>query len=217
MAELKRLAAGASSRDIMRLFRLMADSQEQILRSPYPDLLLEMAVVRMASLAAVIDADELLRAIGSAAPPASGSPPASGGGGSSGRGAAKPEAAANPQSSGARRLRVEGEVKADAPLRDEIQDDSPRELPELRDFIRGRRAALAGFMEQGAGLALDGDLLTVTRAQRHLRSLPERQQDGDCGARQRASWARDSSRAVGQRRGDGSAPAALRCRSRATA
>ncbi len=162
VAELKRLAAGASARDIMRLFRLMADSQEQILRSPYPDLLLEMAVVRMASLAAVIDADELLRAIGSSAPPASGSPPAASGGGSADRGAAKPEPASNPQSSGARRLRVEGEVKADAPLRNEIQDDSPRELPELRDFIRGRRAALAGFMEQGAGLVLDGDILTVT-------------------------------------------------------
>ncbi len=161
VAELKRLAAGASARDIMRLFRLMADSQEQILRSPYPDLLLEMAVVRMASLAAVIDADELLRAIGSA-PPASGTPPAASSGGSGGRGAGKPEPASNPQSSGARRLRVEGEVKADAPLRNETQDDSPRELPELRDFIRSRRAALAGFMEQGAGLALDGDLLTVT-------------------------------------------------------
>ncbi len=162
VTELKRLAAGASSRDIMRLFRLMADSQEQILRSPYPDLLLEMAVVRMASLAAVIDADELLRAIGSAAPPASGTPPAPSGGGSSSRGAAKPEGASKEQSSGARRLRVEGEVKADAPLRHEVQDDSPRELPELRDFIRSRRAALAGFMEQGAGLVLDGDLLTVT-------------------------------------------------------
>jgi len=161
-AELKRLAAGASSRDIMRLFHLMADSQEQILRSPYPDLLLEMAVVRMASLAAVIDADELLRAIGSAAPPAPGSPPGSSGGGSSGRGAAQLEAGSNPQASGARRLRVEGEVKADAPLRNEIRSDSLRELPELRDFIRGRRAALAGFMEQGAGLAIDGDLLTVT-------------------------------------------------------
>ena len=160
VAELKRLAAGASARDIMRLFRLMADSQEQILKSPYPDLLLEMAVVRMASLAAVIDADELLRAIGST--PASGTPPASSGGGSGGRGAAKPEPAPSPQSSGARRLRVEGEVKADAPLRSESHDDGPRELPELRDFIRGRRAALAGFMEQGAGLALDGDILTVT-------------------------------------------------------
>ncbi|MGA7618629.1 DNA polymerase III subunit gamma/tau [Candidatus Binatus sp.] len=159
VSELKRLAAGASSRDIMRLFRLMADSQEQILRSPYPDLLLEMAVVRMASLAAVIDADELLRAIGST--PASGTPPASSGGGSGSRGAAKPEPAPSPQSSGARRLRVEGEVKADAPLRSESHDDGPRELPELRDFIRGRRAALAGFMEQGAGLVLDGDLLTV--------------------------------------------------------
>jgi DNA polymerase III subunit gamma/tau len=158
VTELKRLAAGASARDIMRLFRLMADSQEQILKSPYPDLLLEMAVVRMASLAAVIDADELLRAIGST--PASGTPPS--GGGSGGRGAAKPEPAPSPQSSGARRLRVEGEVKADAPLRNESHDDGPRELPELRDFIRGRRAALAGFMEQGAGLILDGDILTVT-------------------------------------------------------
>ncbi len=125
VAELKRLAAGASSRDIMRLFRLMADSQEQILRSPYPDLLLEMAVVRMASLAAVVDADELLRAIGSATPPASGTPPASSGGGSGGRGGAKPEPApaSSTQASGARRLRVEGEVKADAPLRSEHPDE----------------------------------------------------------------------------------------------
>ena len=47
----------------MRLFRLMADSQEQLISSPYPDLLLEMAVIRMATLAPVLDADELLRAI----------------------------------------------------------------------------------------------------------------------------------------------------------
>jgi DNA polymerase III subunit gamma/tau len=166
VTELKRLAAAPSSRDLMRLFHLMADSQEQILRSPYPDLLLEMAVVRMASLAAVIDADELLRAIGATAAPSGGTPSAPSGGGSSSRAAVKAEPAPAPQSSGARRLRVEGEVKAGAPLRQErpldTEGDSPRELPELRDFIRGRRAALAGFMEQGAGLALDGDILTVT-------------------------------------------------------
>jgi DNA polymerase III subunit gamma/tau len=160
VAELKRLAAGASSRDIMRLFHLMADSQEQILKSPYPDLLLEMAVVRMASLAAVVDADELLRAIGST-PPAASTPPASSGGGSGGR-PARPEPTPAPQSSGARRMRVEGEVKADAPLRSESLEDGARDLPELRDFIRGRRAALSGFMEQGAGLMLAGDILTVT-------------------------------------------------------
>src|SRR5665213_1252613 len=60
-AELTRLAGTASNRDIMRLFRLMADAQEQLIRSPYPDLLLEMVVIRMATLAPVIDADELLR------------------------------------------------------------------------------------------------------------------------------------------------------------
>ena len=36
VAELKRLAAGASARDIMRLFRLMAESQEQICARPTP-------------------------------------------------------------------------------------------------------------------------------------------------------------------------------------
>jgi P4 family phage/plasmid primase-like protien len=35
------------------------------------------------------------------------------------------------------------------------------ELRELRDFIRGRRAALYGFLEQGAELALNGDVLTI--------------------------------------------------------
>ncbi len=56
------------------------------MRSPYPDLMLEMAVVRMASLAAVIDADELMRAIGASGSAAgvgnstSGKPPGGGGG-----------------------------------------------------------------------------------------------------------------------------------------
>jgi len=35
------------------------------------------------------------------------------------------------------------------------------DLPELREHIRARRAALAGFMEQGAALALDGEVLRV--------------------------------------------------------
>jgi primase-polymerase (primpol)-like protein len=35
------------------------------------------------------------------------------------------------------------------------------DLPELRAHIRARRGALAGFMEQGAWLALEGDLLRV--------------------------------------------------------
>ena len=39
--------------------------------------------------------------------------------------------------------------------------DEPADLPELREHIRARRAALAGFMEQGCDLALEGDLLRV--------------------------------------------------------
>ncbi|HUA35539.1 MAG TPA: DNA polymerase III subunit gamma/tau [Candidatus Binataceae bacterium] len=166
VTELKRIAAKLSSRDVMRLFRLLADTQEQVIKSPYPDLLLEMAVVRMASLAPVVDADELMRMLEKGAPTSSGGTPSSSGGS---RPLSMP--AAPPPPAGTRKLRVEGEVKADAPLRPAPQAPPPppvtsgeRELPELRDFIRSKRAALAGFMEQGAALALspEGDLLTVT-------------------------------------------------------
>ena len=135
-AELKRLAATASNRDLMRLFRLMADAQEQLIRSPYPDLLLEMAVIRMAALAPVIDADELLRAIGSGGAggsakgdagggntqgPAPHSPPVAGSTGSlSGAVKAAPTSALTESvlaPAPARRMKVEGEVKAEAPAR----------------------------------------------------------------------------------------------------
>ena len=189
-AELKRLAQPASSRDVMRLFRLMATAQEEVIRSPYPDLLLEMAVIRMATLAPVLDADELLRAIDGAgaagaaggppaapATPAMSAPPVPGAPSASLAGAAKaaPASESAPPTAGARRIRVEGEVKADAPRRTEPShgieasrapetsrpSEIPRDLPELRDFIRSRRAALFGFMEQGAGLELNGDILIV--------------------------------------------------------
>jgi len=186
--ELRRIAERPSARDLMRLFKLMADAQEQIMRSPYPDLLLEMIVVRMATLAPVMDADELLRVLGGTggtpAPPGA----ASGGGAGSGtRASARvpdPAPQPPPPATGTRRLRVEGEVKAGAPLRAMPPPSaaaSPAapgpgaaptagavpsglaggDLPELREHIRARRAALAGFMEQGAALALEGEVLRV--------------------------------------------------------
>src|SRR6202050_4305152 len=170
--ELKRLAARASNRDVMRLFRLMAEEQEELLRSPYPDLLMEMAVIRMAALAPVMDADELIRAIGKGG---------SGSGGASASGDSTRSATAEVGST--RRMKVEGEVNAHAPVRPPApspiaaparsslpsaigqgginQGPLKPDLPELRDFIRTRRAALAGFMEQGAALALSDDVLTV--------------------------------------------------------
>jgi DNA polymerase-3 subunit gamma/tau len=183
--ELKRLAERTSNRDVMRLFRLMAEAQEELLKSPYPDLLMEMAVVRMAALAPVMDADELLRAIGNGGG-GSVSSSSSGGAPSSGASGSVPT----------RRMKVEGEVNATAPVRASVpspaapstsaaparqaapitapvrpaapigaglaQGSTASDLPELRAFIRARRAALAGFMEQGAALALTDDVLSVS-------------------------------------------------------
>jgi len=177
-ATLRKLAQAPSMRDLMRLFRLMAQAQEEVLRSPYADLLLEMAVVRMATLAPVIDGEELARAVKALG----GTPPASGGGPVSGpRPASMPSQPASSPAS-ARRLKVEGEVKADAPLRKSTRNEEPRpdtpadpgrssspddsangggDLPGLRSYIRQKKAALAGFMELGAGLELNGDILKV--------------------------------------------------------
>ena len=159
--ELRRIAANPSSRDLMRLFRLMAEAQEEIISSPYPDLLIEMAVVRMASLVPVLDADELLRAIGAAGSAPAGGAPSSGGG-------EGPRSAPGETPAGARRLPVRGEVKADAPLLAPVPAPSSgpaaaiaSDLPAFRDHIRSRRAALAGFMEQGALLGFENNTLTV--------------------------------------------------------
>ena len=177
-SELKRLAERASNRDVMRLFRLMAEAQEELLKSPYPDLLMEMAVIRMAALAPVMDADELLRAIGNG-----------GGGTASSSGSGGGAAASGATSVPTRKMKVEGEVNATAPVRASsppptstptpisapppirtstpaatavAQEPMKPDLPELRDFIRARRAALAGFMEQGASLTLSDDVLNVS-------------------------------------------------------
>ncbi|MBV8773674.1 MAG: DNA polymerase III subunit gamma/tau [Deltaproteobacteria bacterium] len=209
--ELERLATRPSARDLMRLFHLMAEAQEQLTRSAYPDLMLEMTIIRMATLAPVLDADELMRAIGAAK--GNGGNSGSDGSGMRTAGSAtgaggqpvstrsprsmEPTAAnSSPRSSeesssnvfegnsaAARRIRFEGDVNADAPRRMTAPSPSAPEsalvgtageLPDLRDFIRSRRAALAGFMEQGASLKLNGDLLTVTpRSDIYVRYLTD--------------------------------------------
>ncbi len=124
-------------RDLMRLFRLMAQTQEEVLRSPYADLLLEMAVVRMATLAPVIDGEELARAVKALG----GAPPAVGWrSGCGGRAGASIPFEPAPPAAPARRLKVEGEVKADAPLRK-----------------AARRGAAAGHPAESARPAPPGD------------------------------------------------------------
>ncbi len=175
-SEIRRLAESASSRDLMRLFRLMAEAQEEVLRTPYPDLVVEMAIVRMATLAPVIDADELMRAIGAAE-----SAPVSGSGG------------APPVGTATRRLRVEGEVKAQAP-RKAAEADLARQasaasgvgtgaaVAEVAPGRRPARAARAYPLAAGRARGLHGTgRVALARrrysarcaAQRYLRALSQ--------------------------------------------
>jgi hypothetical protein len=76
----------------------------------------------------------------------------------------------------------EGEVKAAAPLRSPGTSSGPAaavasDLPAFRDHIRSRRAALAGFMEQGALLAFENGTLTVSpRNDIYVRYLADNRQ-----------------------------------------
>jgi hypothetical protein len=189
----------------------MAEAQEQLARSSYPDLMLEMTMIRMATLTPVLDADELMRAIGSAGGDSTssesvetGSRPFTSSRTVDAQPAASrkassvqqmvPESSVQPNdtfsSSPAesdpapvRRIRFEGDVKADAPRRgagpfasapEPAAITSCGELPDLRDFIRSRRAALAGFMEQGASLRIEGELLMVSpRSDIYVRYLTD--------------------------------------------
>src|SRR5579883_2264114 len=196
-AALRQLATKAGLRDLMRLFHLMAEAQEQLMRSPFADLILEMTVVRMASLAPVMDADELLKAIAAGggsggSTPSGGSPTKPLRKGLADAGSPPPtstttatsdstEKTASAPATGPLRAAFETvsaglpKTTTRIPLRGELKVDraSPEpalsepsnvvpDLPDLREFIRSRRAALAGFMEQGAVLRLDDASLTVT-------------------------------------------------------
>ncbi|MGH7780736.1 MAG: DNA polymerase III subunit gamma/tau [Candidatus Binataceae bacterium] len=188
--ELRRLAARTSNRDLMRLFRLMATTQEELIKSPYPDLLLEMAIVRMASLVPIVDMDDLLGAL-AAGGGASSSGSSSSSSSSSGSSGGESRTPANPSdagpAAGSRKLKVEGEVKASAPIRTVSPSAgitplpgalgasaAGREMPELREHIKARRAALAGFMEQGAALSIERDVLSIApRSDIYVRYLAD--------------------------------------------
>ena len=217
-ATLRKLAQAPSMRDLMRLFRLMAQAQEEVLRSPYADLLLEMAVVRMATLAPVIDGDELARAVKALG----GTPPASGGGPVSGpRPASMPPQPASAPAP-ARRLKIEGEVKADAPLRKSTRNEEPRpdtaadpgrssssddsangggDLPDLRELHPPEEGGAGGLHGVGSGPGTQRRYPGSRSAQRHLRALSQRQQRIDCRTRLRTLRAADQSRAGATRAG----------------
>ncbi len=140
---------------------------------------------RMATIAPVIDADELLRAIGAAGSRrrtrGRGGPPlrrrrrhAT----TEGRGRGQGAGPAAPRRSMQRRWCQRRRATRERRRRPESHPPTLRrraDIPELRDYIRRRRAALAGFMEQGAALSIDGDIATRHAAQRYIRALSQRQ------------------------------------------
>ncbi len=62
-AQLAKQAQSVQAEELDRAFRLLLDTEAEIARVPYPKLVLDMAVLKLATLAPVVPGDELLRRI----------------------------------------------------------------------------------------------------------------------------------------------------------
>ncbi|MEW6271831.1 MAG: DNA polymerase III subunit gamma/tau [Thermodesulfobacteriota bacterium] len=84
--ELEAAQRGVPAADLQRWFQVLLDGLEEISKSPYPRLVLEMAVVHMATLAPLVPLDELVARLEALEH----------GGGDDGRGGGRPQRGATP-------------------------------------------------------------------------------------------------------------------------
>ena len=162
VAELRALAARSDVARLRRMFRALVKEQEDLAWAPQPFAVLEMALVRLATLpagdevAALLSRLEALEARLRGAGPAGSPPPAASGPGSR----ARPRAARRRR---ARRPRP----RSAAPLAGAA---APRSLPPAVVFDRLR--AFAGKQDPGLFAALDGGRLVRIEASRLCLSVP---------------------------------------------
>jgi len=81
-AQLDEHAGAVAHEDLDRSFRLLLQTEAEVARVPYPKLVLDMAVIKLATLAPVLAGDELLRRIDALAAGGGTSSPSPQGGGS---------------------------------------------------------------------------------------------------------------------------------------
>ncbi len=170
---LRRQAGSIAPRDADRCFRVLLQTDDEVSRSPYPKLVLEMALLRLVTMEPLVPVDDLLRRIealdgGSARPGVSVASGAAAGPGS-GNALARPPRGGAPA---ATERAASGSLQADMqPLREGIpqnEDAVDAVAPAsddawngFRQFASERVPALGAHLKTCTGGALQGSVLEI--------------------------------------------------------
>ncbi len=132
-------AAAVEHADLDRAFRLLVATEGEVARVPYPKLVLDMAVIKLATLEPVLSGDELLRRIDALS---DGTPP--GGGGTGTRGAS--HARARPTSA------------SKAPR---ANPAAPKSWSGFVEFVGSEQLTLQPYLDAATALAFGADQITL--------------------------------------------------------
>ncbi|MCZ6464873.1 MAG: DNA polymerase III subunit gamma/tau [Proteobacteria bacterium] len=155
IAELRELAQQGNEARLRRMFRALVKEQEDLAWAPEPDAVLEMAVVRLATMPAGDDVAALLARLDSLERRLAGG---GGGGGSSGRDTSGHSAGAARRSGDSPDVETK---RADSGSRDEPEAPPEVVFDRLRGFAQERNRGLFASLEGGRLLEHTSDRLRV--------------------------------------------------------
>jgi DNA polymerase-3 subunit gamma/tau len=148
--------AGVSFEDLHRLFQILMRGEELMARTPFPKVVLEMAVVEMARLTSLLPIDEILSRVeqleqnlSQRGVSAGGVPPRPGEGhkGSEDKG---------------KRMPAEDAIEPlPEPMGGELGEEAQRQWEEFLTFVKGENPILASFLSQGSPVRLDDAFLEI--------------------------------------------------------
>ncbi len=160
-AALRAQAARMAPEDCDRAFRILLATDEEVARTPYPKLVLEMALLRLATLPALVPVDELLERLGAIEARLPGTP------------AGRPARSAPAPSAPART------APASAPVPTAAAPGGGQGWDAFVGFVRGERETLAIDLAQCRLVQLgEGAISLLAPGERAARSLADQDRKG---------------------------------------
>jgi len=158
--EVQRQAQQWSTEDLDRAFRLLLNAENEVGRVPYPKLVLEMAIIKLATLTPVVAVSELLDRIDDLERRLQGSPP-------TGAEAAPPRAARSTASAAPARPPTRNQPAAPAAETARVRPRSARPVADqgwndFLGFVGKQKVTLLPYLQSSEPVSCVGDELALT-------------------------------------------------------
>ena len=147
--EIERQAQRISHEDLDRVFRTLLETEAEVARVPYPKLIVDMVVIKLATMTPVLPADELLRRIEGMQH----------GGGSDGG----TSTTSTPRSGRPAGTRPTGTAQRSAPSggAPAVQEAIGNSWQGFVEFVRRNKITLSAYVEAAVAPQLDGDAIRL--------------------------------------------------------